>query len=844
MAKTEKQKTVRWQVQRPLLAVVLAAAGIFNMASAVFAAGTAADTPIRNTATATYEDDNNNPFNATSNEVLIRVAEVAGLTVVVAPIEDSTPGTPVEPGDTVTFPFVVTNTGNAPTNVFVPGINNIPTTNFVPSPTDPVQVFEIDGTTLIGTIAPGGELVTNGGTPVVFAPDEQFIVKVSGTPSPTAADGDTIDVSLGNTADNPTTEGTDQTQNQSDDDDAGTNADDLRTVDPTPGDLTDDPVNGEREASAVSATTLDASPLALAKILKNSAIADQGIPSNPADDLITYTLELDVDDVDPSGTFQPADLEGTAITVDGATVTRILVSDAIPDETRLNSAATPAPGWTAVYGVGVNDAVPGSDALGIDWQTAVPTTPAELAAVNRVGFIFDGTIAQGTAIPGFEFTVITSGVTSTTGTTIENVAQVFGETVGDPTDQIIYDESGDNNPNNFDGTTPPDPDGSDYTPGTPGTPGPNDGIAPESDPDGDLTPNNPGDLDPGGNTGTSPDGDINVVVLIPAVDSILNGPQDIPAATGPSGGDEDDFTNKSTPTPAGLAPTDTFDPPEVEFDNSFNNPGADLIANTRVEPLSPSEAAAASGLTSTQAAAAYGNNADIPVNTTVTISDGVDDAIYTFNGSTFNLTTGTPIAFGDVAAGDEVDYTVTVDLPGTVLQLDEVSIPLVAFPDTNAVGFDGETANNITVDRLYTGFMRLRKESEISRNGAVVEAFTETPSADAQPGDVITYRLTYENISTPDAGAGNTILNANNFVILEDGNAGTNTWAPVTEHLSGATAAAGSEIRYYTNSTDATPAATSPADPPDGTLAEKYENAVPTVAPGTTGTFTFRREVL
>ena len=54
------------------------------------------------------------------------------------------------------------------------------------------------------------------------------------------------------------------------------------------------------------------------------------------------------------------------------------------------------------------------------------------------------------------------------------------------------------------------------------------------------------------NTGTGPGGEDNVYTVAPA-GIVLNGPNGQPAATGPTG-NNDDFTNLSTPIPAGTAP--------------------------------------------------------------------------------------------------------------------------------------------------------------------------------------------------------------------------------------------------------------------------------------------------
>ncbi|MGB3298200.1 MAG: hypothetical protein WBA76_08010, partial [Phormidesmis sp.] len=476
MAKIEQPKTFRWKAHKPLLAAALAVAGVFNMVSAVLAEGTAAGTDISNTATATYTDgDPANSFTATSNTVTIKVAEIAGLTAVARPVIDGNLGA-IEAGDSLTFIFDVTNVGNAPTDVFVPGIDNLLKTNFTPDATDAVKVYESNGTTLIG-VGPsgGGTLTTIKGAPVTINPGEGFVVKVTGKPTAGTTAGSAVSVRLGDTTNNPD-EGPDPTQNQPDigGSDTGALITDLRTVNPSP-DLANPtasdgaPENGEREAEATASGIFASSvrPLALATVLKTGSITNTGIPSNPADDTITYDLGLRVENASPSSLFQPATLEGTEITLKIGSATavpakRILVSDAIPDKTILSSVSTALPaGWQAVYTTSALD-----DPLdpGVVWTTVQPTN---LSTVTRVGFIFNGTIgASGTTLTGLKFSVVSSGLPTTgptVGGTLYNIAQVFGQTLADPATvpQIIYDESGDANPNNFnDDNTPPAPSGS------------------------------------------------------------------------------------------------------------------------------------------------------------------------------------------------------------------------------------------------------------------------------------------------------------------------------------------------------------------------------------------------
>ncbi|NEQ15310.1 MAG: hypothetical protein F6K44_16390, partial [Moorea sp. SIO3E2] len=155
----------------------------------------------------------------------------------------------------------------------------------------------------------------------------------------------------------------------------------------------------------------------------------------------------------------------------------------------------------------------------------------------------------------------------------------------------------------------------------------------------------------------------------------------------------------------------------------------------------------------------------------------------------------------------------------------------------------------ITVDRVYTGYMQMVKEARIldTDGVTVIEEFTTgTPTGDpeegglterAKPGQFIEYRITYTNISEPLVGAGNVILDANNFTITEDGEQAPNNWVTVTTHEQGTEPSQGT-VEYFNKTLSF-----GNSDPASGEEVTKYVNEVGTVAPGDNGSFVFRRKV-
>ena len=790
---------------RRLVFAMLASGGVLSPLGTdrAQAAGTAAGTAISNTASATYSDPNNTgtTLNATSNTVTVTVAEVAGITAVGAAVTDTVAAHAGNflPGDVVNYDFTVTNTGNAP-DTFA-----LPSTATVTGPgTAGALEYSTDGGAHFTTIPASG-----GATTPSVAANATVLVRVPITVSATAATGDVIKVQLGDAGANDNGAGT---QNVADPTPA---AADVHTTSTTA-------QNGLREASAFQNGTVGSQPQALALLLLTRPGYAQG--ATPAQDTLTYALGLNVNNAVPTGAgashaLAAADLVGTAISVNGASSPQVLISDAIPVGTTLSGTPAAPTGWTVVYTTSPTSTLANAAA----WTTTAPTN---LTTVTRVGFVNPGPIAKGSTLSGFSYVVQTTGASPTAPTSVDNIAQVFGQTAGDATNALTYDESGDQDPSNF------NDDGSrgsnTLTTGVavPGT-------------DGTDTANN--------NTGTGVGGEDIVYTVAPA-GTVLNGPNGQPAATGPSN-NNDDFTNLSTPIPAGTPPGATVAPAPVTFTNTVQNPGAAPIGgNVLLVPQPP-------------ATLPGGAPGDLPTGTTVTLTlaSGGTPAVYTYNGTLWTLTSGTTLSIPNLGAGTSAGYTAAVHLPtGTPLSTDTgkgLPVPILAFVDANGSGaFDAGESSNETIDRLYTGFLQVVKQARIvaADGTTVIQPYSAGPaSANIQPGRFIDYQITYTNVSSAQAGTNSVVLNAANTVIDEDGTSGGNNWAldqdgngvlDTSNVLASAVDSGGGVITYYNGNPPA--AGTDKSGTTAATDVTKYVDTISgSLAPGTSRTFTFRRKI-
>ncbi|MBD2356971.1 hypothetical protein H6G41_20470 [Tolypothrix sp. FACHB-123] len=359
--------------------------------------------------------------------------------------------------------------------------------------------------------------------------------------------------------------------------------------------------------------------------------------------------------------------------------------------------------------------------------------------------------------------------------------------------------------------------------------------------------------------------------------ALLNGPQGTPAADY-NGDNNQDFTNKSSAINPGTAPGSLIDPNAVTFNNTIQNTGTGTN-NISLLPTPPT------------------NIADLPNNTVVTISanNGNTTATYTYNSTTgvFTFTSGTgvvggnpvsatnPVRIDNVAAGDTAPYTVEVNLPANTPLSTDIEkgfpVPVTAFVDLNSNAvIDTSEPRNITIDRVYTGFLKLVKKSRILKGtgpdvGAGQENFESTPAVDPDgtgplpatdpnpgvndvprtpaPGNIIEYQITSKNISEAQSGTGNKILQAANVQIIEDGTTGGNNWALDnntnseidTSHVTADSG--GEEIVYYNNIPPAI--GTAQSGTTAATNVTKYVVKVTSgnVTPQSTVTFTFQRKI-
>lgn len=226
---------------------------------------------------------------------------------------------------------------------------------------------------------------------------------------------------------------------------------------------------------------------------------------------------------------------------------------------------------------------------------------------------------------------------------------------------------------------------------------------------------------------------------------VLNGPQGAPGAVGTN--TNDDFTDKSV------------------------NPSA--IANVPAYPAPANVTVAAGTATFTNTVQNTGNANDTYTLSVPTYPAGADVTIIVGATSTPMVVGGNPVVGAaptiSVAFNTTANYQVVVSLPVGKPVLTGFSTVIRATSGTD------NTKTNDTIDRLWTGFIKLDKAVSVSNSD-----LTKGGATDPVPGAVLTYTITYTNLATSVGGAGCVKLTANNLIITENGTAGGNNWATYT----------------------------------------------------------------
>ena len=301
-----------------------------------------------------------------------------------------------------------------------------------------------------------------------------------------------------------------------------------------------------------------------------------------------------------------------------------------------------------------------------------------------------------------------------------------------------------------------------------------------TDQSGDNTPNN-GDSNADFNEGYVAGSGHGVIqrTTLTQVGSVLIGPSGAPAAVGPTD-NNDDYTNKSVNTGiSGVAPGGvTTASGQLVFINTVQNTGNTSDTFTIDAPT-------------------------VPAGFTVEVStDGGTSYTTVSGGGSVSLA----IAFG---ASANINVRITEPAGKTVLTGYDSVI--------RATSTATPAANNKTIDRLYTGFVRLDKTFSVS-NGTGVGGAT-----DPVPGAVVTYNITYTNISSSNGDANCVKLTAQNIVITEDGLAAPNNWGTYTTN-SGSPTDSGTGVPVIVNATT-------------------YTDTIASLGPGAVATFTFKRSI-
>jgi hypothetical protein len=267
----------------------------------------------------------------------------------------------------------------------------------------------------------------------------------------------------------------------------------------------------------------------------------------------------------------------------------------------------------------------------------------------------------------------------------------------------------------------------------------------------------------------------------PAAAAVLVGPCGLPGAMGPTSVD-DDFTNRSVTTGLADVPPGgvTTASGTVVFRNTVQNLGAGDDAFIINAPTAPA-------------------------GFKIELSDDDGNRYATVDPWSSGVTV--PVAYHAAAT-----FLVRVTAPAGLKVLTGFDSVIRVTSTVNP------SATNDTIDRLYTGFIR------IDRSATLINATGSGGATDAVPGAEIEFAITYANVSSAE-GVGSVLLTAHNLVISENGFAAPNNWGATTEHMVGASDSRGGIILG------------------DRAGSSSLTDLVMSLEAGQTGVFKFRRSI-
>ena len=273
-----------------------------------------------------------------------------------------------------------------------------------------------------------------------------------------------------------------------------------------------------------------------------------------------------------------------------------------------------------------------------------------------------------------------------------------------------------------------------------------------------------------------------VPTLLTVVGNVLIGPANFPDAVGPTS-INDDYTNRASNAGiAGVAFGGTTTAGSVtDFTNTVRNTGNGNDTFTLTAPTVPAGFAVAVSTTGA--------------------------------GGPFTVVSGGGSTTLALNFCQQADIVVRVTAPAGIAVLTGHEVVIRATSQAT------NTNTNDTIDRLYTGFLRLTKSYQVFNSTGV-----GGPS-DAVPGADIEYTITYQNISTS-GGTNNVTLTATSVVITEDGNLAPNNWASTTTQVVG--------------SASDSNGGTVSGDTAGSTV---LTDSIATLPPGPARTFKFRRRI-